>query len=449
MKRSLFYIFLLSFALLSANPEFINEFGSSESSEQALDFIVTRDSSYMIAGICNEDIYLLKVSADGDSLWSWTFGDTSSEMVYSIAETADSGYIVAFGRDNENGLRCMGISSHGDSLWSRFYPTLSGIFRIVACADGNFTCTAMMGDKQLMIIKIDEQGNTLWMKGFGSSSNEVSFDITADPDSGVTVAHLTSYITLIKLSADGDSLWSKEYVHDAVLPGRPSAMPFDLRRAGEQGYVISGNKITISEQMQMLSPGWIIRCDSQGDTLWTKTVMFDDPGAFIQGLITKDGGFAGVGIDGIFIKLDEEGKKIWSRELFAHALKELPDGRFAMLLHRQNDDIVFAVADSLGQIPETSVSDLLHNIPEEFELHQNTPNPFNAATVFHFSLLEPARLVCRIFDISGREVDNFIIAAAGTRVEYAYNASHLGSGVYILTACSKNTRQEIKMVNLK
>lgn len=451
MKRSLFWIFLLAFTVLTADPLFINEYGSSESSEQALDFIITQDSSYVIAGICDEDIYILKISADGDSLWYWTFGDSSSEMVYSIAETADSGFIVAFGRDNENGLRCMGISSHGDSLWSRFYPTLTGICRIVACADGHYACTAMIGDKQLIIFKIDEQGNTIWMKGTDSNSSEsvFGFDIVADPDSGVTVVHLTTSIALMKLSADGDSLWSKEYTHNSAIPGAPPAIPFDLRRTRDGGYLISGNKIMFSAQMQLLSLGWIIRTDAQGDTLWTRSVLLNEQGAFIQGLITKDDCFAGAGSDGMFIKLSKDWESLWQRELFIYALRELPDGRFAMLLNNESDNIIFAVADSLGQIPETYVSDLPHDVPEEFELFQNTPNPFNAGTILHFSLSKPALLICRLFDISGREVDNFRIDANTNRVEYAYNASHLSSGIYILAVRSGNTLQQIKMVNLK
>jgi len=41
------------------------------------------------------DVYLLKTDANGDVLWSRTYGGRGEDMAYSIQQTPDGGYIIA------------------------------------------------------------------------------------------------------------------------------------------------------------------------------------------------------------------------------------------------------------------------------------------------------------------------------------------------------------------
>src|SRR2546430_2035835 len=61
----------------------------------------TADGGYIIAGYTqsfgagNEDVYLVKIDANGDSLWTKTYGGTNNDRGYSVLETTDGGYIIA------------------------------------------------------------------------------------------------------------------------------------------------------------------------------------------------------------------------------------------------------------------------------------------------------------------------------------------------------------------
>jgi len=71
-------------------------------------------------------------------------------------------------------------------------------------------------------------------------------------------------------------------------------------------------------------------------------------------------------------------------------------------------------------------------IPDRFVLMQAYPNPFNPSTTINFMLHEAGHARLAVYDVSGREVA--VLAdqtmSAGT-YQYAFDASGLGSGVYL------------------
>jgi hypothetical protein len=74
-------------------------FGGSDD-DRARSVQETIDGGYIVAGYTWspskwEDVYILKLDANGNKLWEKTFGGSYDERAYCIQQTRDGGYIVA------------------------------------------------------------------------------------------------------------------------------------------------------------------------------------------------------------------------------------------------------------------------------------------------------------------------------------------------------------------
>jgi len=93
----------------------------------------------------------------------------------------------------------------------------------------------------------------------------------------------------------------------------------------------------------------------------------------------------------------------------------------------------------------TSVEDT-DGIPNEFELSQNFPNPFNPTTQIRFTLPATQEVTLKVYDIMGREVATLLNNARQTAGVHSvtFDASRVSSGVYfyrLSTATNSVTRK--------
>lgn len=90
-------------------------------------------------------------------------------------------------------------------------------------------------------------------------------------------------------------------------------------------------------------------------------------------------------------------------------------------------------------------------LPEEFELFQNFPNPFNPETQISYSVPEQAEVEIAVYDVLGREVTTLVNEAAHSPGTFtvAFDGSNLSSGVYITRLVSGNTSLVQKMTLIK
>ncbi len=81
----------------------------------------------------------------------------------------------------------------------------------------------------------------------------------------------------------------------------------------------------------------------------------------------------------------------------------------------------------------TSAEGTITELPTEFTLHGNYPNPFNPSTRIQFDLPQRAHVTLRVMDLLGRRVIELPAQAfaAGANQTIELNAGHLASGTYM------------------
>jgi len=187
----LFFIVILSSALIAQGPDTLwtrtyggngNDYG--EMAKQ------TSDEGYIlignIGGNGGSDLYLVKTDNLGNTIWTKTIGeDTTNDQASSIHQTSDGGYAITASTDFPTGngiVRLIRTNDMGDTLWTKIFSRDLGCHGGSAyqTTDGGFVIgSTFMSDTRgwwtnnTWFIRTDDQGDTLWTKVYGSLRQEI------------------------------------------------------------------------------------------------------------------------------------------------------------------------------------------------------------------------------------------------------------------------------------
>lgn len=86
-------------------------------------------------------------------------------------------------------------------------------------------------------------------------------------------------------------------------------------------------------------------------------------------------------------------------------------------------------------------------LPKEFNLGQNYPNPFNPSTLIEYSVEKPEFVTINVHNILGKEIVTLINEFKEPGIySVRFDASELGSGVYIYKLQSESYTANRKMI---
>jgi hypothetical protein len=186
----------------------------------------TIDSSYFILYSVNDTgIRYMKLNNNGDSLYAIKFGLPFYSGI-SMTELHDGGFAI-LGYKQNSGIfdYCiLRLDANGDTLWTIDFPkdTIGVIFKIVETKDHGFALLGNLIDSinhhPCCLFKFDSVGTFLWSKPFYTSNIQDFYEVRNCSDNGFIVAgssidpgHLFSHCFLYRSDSNGDSLWFKEY----------------------------------------------------------------------------------------------------------------------------------------------------------------------------------------------------------------------------------------------
>jgi len=298
----------------------------------------TTDGGYIVAGgtlsfgAGDWDCYLVKTDASGDTVWTRSYGGYSADEARSVQQTVDGGYIItgysaSFGGGSYD-VYLVRTDAEGDTLWTRTYggqgtdwglsveQTTDGGFIVAGVAEVSFGAV----DGDFCLIKTDAMGDTLWTRTFGGANWDQAQCVQQTADGGYIVAGYTasfgagtSDFYLVKTDGSGNQLWMRTY------GGNNSEGAFSVQQTADGGYILAGSTNSFGwEDLDF----YLVKTDGSGNQLWMRTcgTMNDDQAESVDQ--TVDGGYILAGLtnassesDGDFglVKYNGSGDWLWSR----------------------------------------------------------------------------------------------------------------------------------------
>lgn len=220
-----------------------------------------------------KDYWVVKFSSLGSIQWDKTIGGDNDDVLTSLQQTADRGYIL-----------------------------------------GGYSVSKMSGDKtqtgweksDYWVVKLDYAGNIQWDKTIGGNRTDCLKSILQTSDggyllggysnSGISGLKTESTIDqsydywIVKLNSNGAVQWDK------TIGGSAFDGLISLDETGDAGFILAGySESPVSGQKTEPKRGlfdyWIVKINSAGTFQWDKTIGGDKKDQLASLLITGDGGY--------------------------------------------------------------------------------------------------------------------------------------------------------------
>jgi hypothetical protein len=255
------------------------------------------------------DYWIVKTNSGGVKQWDARFGGSSDDALLSLQQTADGGYILGgysySGISGDKTQASQGLYDYwivktdggGVKQWDARFGGSSGdvLYSLQQTADGGYilggySLSGISGDKtharnggnDYWIVKTDADGVKQWDAGFGGSSDDYLLSLQQTADGGYilggwsysgisgdkTQASQGSWdYWILKTDASGVKQW------DAGFGGSSDDFLSSLQQTADGGYILGGYSDSgISGDKTQESQGgydyWIVKTDGGGAKQW-------------------------------------------------------------------------------------------------------------------------------------------------------------------------------------
>ncbi len=419
-------------------------------------FTQTSDGGYIICGVYEDSIpqlhtelYVIKTDMNGSMQWIKIFaGDSVGNTANSISQTSDGGFIVVATFGSPLGYPTawlLRLSANGDSLWSRFYHPDAwsnyGSYSFVK-ADGNYVIgiggDGLLWENPWHLYETDTSGAILDsvilnQDGWGAPSGIFPTSDGGFVSASTNIITSIDAIQVVKVDSNLQILFDKKFEDiNAALYYQANG----VCESKEGGYFVAGQ--TNFYNSQGLFEYYLMKLDANGDSLWS--IHFGD--TLINNYLLSiralpDSGFlvTGSSDSAMIFRFDKNGNQIWAYSLGSTASIRIN----FMDLNLQGGFILvgdtidayghmnawFASTDTAGNIL-TSTNFIL---PQTHSLNI-FPNPTTARANITFTLSASERVRADILDAKGVLRQTVCDQVMGTGTHTVNWPGTLASGTY-------------------
>lgn len=254
------------------------------------------------------DLWLLRLDANGNVIWKKSYGSSYSDVALSVANTPDGGFVMLGNTNGSDGdvpfhyggyfeLDWLVVKTDGagNVQWSRNLGSTADEYTrgaILAIDDSYYLIGASAGTDNdctdtawhsgvrtpydCYILKMDAAGNVVWSRSYGGSGGEAAFHaiydkrdstimitgLTTSSDYMVTENHGLEDVWVVKVNKEGNLIWQKS------IGSSKSEGGVSICATHNGGYMILATVGGVVGRGDM----WLIMTDEDGNKIADKVI---------------------------------------------------------------------------------------------------------------------------------------------------------------------------------
>ena len=257
---------------------------------------------------------LMEVTPDGSVQWDADFGSSDKDGCMSVVQTSDGGCLFT-GQYNYADIWVLKTDASGNEIWSETFGPGGGN-GVMEASDGSCYATGTSTDLggELFLVKLDPaSGSTRWISTAGDAvGKDCGRGLCESHDGGVIVAGFTDSFGaggydayVVEFSPEGEILNSRTY------GSSENDLAYSIARLPD-GYILAGKSNSSGAGDY---DGYLVRLDRNLDVLWTETYggsaadSFNDVFVDTAGNLVCTGSTSSFGIEGdvYFVVVEDAG----------------------------------------------------------------------------------------------------------------------------------------------
>ena len=251
---------------------------------------------YIFTGIVTigtDKIFVARTDCEGHVLWSKSYNDAGSwnNISQRMIPLRHGGFCLAasIGQFNAYNILIVKTDNNGNTIWQKIMngpgdDIVNSVIEthncdiVIAGYTNSFGQDFGTAYDDVYVARIDSNGSYLWGKSIGTHLNiDQAFDVFETSDSmlistGRYIEQGTFYTFILKQNAAGNVQFLKAYGDTNQY-----SAGYAIVECAGGGYAITGATTVMKTNYQSYPDEFLIRTNSNGDTVWTRTYHGTNP----------------------------------------------------------------------------------------------------------------------------------------------------------------------------